>query len=296
MNKLYKAFQYLLNSICYIKLKNPLLISAWVTVRLGKVVARNWGDELNVHLLELLTGRKVLVTNASLWHINSQAKKYICIGSILGWYETNQSEIWGAGAMSENVVLKRKVERVNLVRGKYTRQLLLNIGIECPECYGDPALILSKLYTPKITRRYRMGIIPHYIEENQSYILEYVKSHTDVCLISMSNYNNWTDVIDKVASCDFIASSSLHGLIVSDSYGIPNLWVNFSEGKIKGCGFKFRDYFSSVKRNESQQPVRIREVKDLDKLYNLTMEEVYEGVEINYDAIFNSCPFIKCQR
>ena len=292
MDNLYKAFQYLLNSICYLKLRNPLLISAWVNVRCGKIVARNWGDELNVYLLELLTGRKVLVTNASLWHICFQTKKYICIGSILGWYETIQSEIWGAGAMSENVVLKARPQKVHLVRGKYTRQLLLNQGVDCPECYGDPALLLSRLYTPKISRRYKMGIIPHYVDENQSYIHEFVMNQSDVCFISMSNYNRWTDVIDKIASCDFVISSSLHGLIVSDSYGVPNIWVNFSDAKIKGGDFKFRDYLSSVKRNDAQSPIRVRNEDDLKAFHNLKYTERYEAVEIDYKTILESCPFL----
>lgn len=293
MSKVYKVIQYLINSICYLRLKNPLPISAWVQVKYGKVIPRNWGDELNIYLLELLTGRKVLVTNASLWHIIFPSKKYICIGSILGWYETEFSEIWGAGAMTKNVILKNSLTPVHLVRGKYTRQLLIQQGCPCPECYGDPALLISKLYAPKSSKKYKMGIIPHYVEENQPYLRKYVAEHDDVCIISMSNYTHWTDVIDKINSCKYILSSSLHGLIVSDSYGIPNFWVNFSDEMLVAGDFKFRDYFSSVQRDESVSPIRVRDENDLIQLYHLKYEDICETAKINFDSIFESCPFIK---
>ena len=292
MGKIQKILQYLINSICYLKYRDPIVVNAWVQVNYGEIVHRNWGDELNVYLLELLTGKKVLVANRSLWHILVPTKNFICIGSVLGWYENKQSEIWGAGALTKNIVLKNNSVKIHLVRGKYTRQLLIKQGIECPECYGDPALLLSKLYSPSISKRYRMGIIPHYVEEDQAYISDYVSSHDDVCLISMSKYDQWTDVIDKIASCDFILSGSLHGLIVSDSYGIPNIWVTFSEEQLQLRDFKYRDYFSSVRRDESTQPIRIRNEKDLNSLYNLRYQDINYGVQIDYETIIKSCPVI----
>lgn len=48
-------------------------------------------------------------------------------------------------------------------------------------------------------------------------------------------------------SCKKILSSSLHGLIVSDAYNIPNRMIKFSN-KINGDGTNFTDYFLSVKR------------------------------------------------
>lgn len=292
MKKLYTFIRLFLNSIYYFTFKDTLVVSAWVNVIHGKVVQRNWGDELNVYLLELLTTKKVIIANNSLWHILFPCKKFICIGSILGWYETERAEIWGAGALSKNVVIKSNKAKIHLVRGKYTRQLLLQQGVVCPEIYGDPALLLSKLYCPNITKRYRMGIIPHYSEEDQLYIHNYVNDHDDVCLISMSKYKEWTEIIDKIASCDFVISSSLHGLIVSDSYHVPNIWVSFSEDTKKDDNFKYKDYFSSVKRDESQQPIIIRSESELIDLYNCKYEDICENPDVNYDNILKSCPFL----
>jgi hypothetical protein len=54
------------------------------------------------------------------------------------------------------------------------------------------------------------------------------------------------DVIQDIAECEYIASSSLHGLIVADSLGIPCVRILLSEGIILGGDFKFNDYYSSV--------------------------------------------------
>lgn len=292
MVSLRKLINYFFNSICYIGLRNPLVVSAWVKVRFGKVVHRNWGDELNVYLLERLTGRKVLVANASLTHYIFPIRRYICIGSILGWYETDKAEIWGAGIMSEDFMLRNPAAKIHLVRGKYTRDVLVSNGIECPECYGDPALLLSRLYQPDVQKKYRLGIIPHSEDENLPYLQDYIARHNDVCLISMASYDKWTDVIDKMNSCSFIVSSSLHGLIVSDSYGIPNFWITFTENIERKRDFKYRDYFSSVNRNESVTPIRILDEQDLDEIYDMRYEDICEKAEIDFDGILNSCPFM----
>ena len=52
-------------------------------------------------------------------------------------------------------------------------------------------------------------------------------------------------VIDRIASCDCIASSSLHGLIVSHAYGVPAVWIKFRDLP-SGDDVKFHDYYLSL--------------------------------------------------
>ena len=51
-------------------------------------------------------------------------------------------------------------------------------------------------------------------------------------------------VIRDIASCGAILSSSLHGLVVADSYGIPAAWTSGSP-PLTGGDFKFQDYASA---------------------------------------------------
>lgn len=98
------------------------------------------------------------------------------------------------------------------------------------------------------TKRYRLGIIPHVADQQHPVIREIKEKYADeILVIDLARYERWTDVIDQICSCERILSSSLHGLIVSDAYQIPNCWVELT-GKIIGGHFKFFDYASSVER------------------------------------------------
>lgn len=280
-------FAYLINSLFYLSIKNPLPVKAWVNITHGKLVSNNWGDDLNMFLLPLIAKRDVIVVNRSLFHILKKASNYLCIGSILGDYEDEKSEIWGAGVMSDEDEIKARPKAIYSVRGKLSRKKLVDAGIDCPEIYGDPALLLSHYYIPQINKKYKMGIIPNHIDNSNKNIKSFLECHPDCMLINMSGYNLWTDIIDNICSCEYIVSSSLHGLIVADSYKIPNTWVFFSDN-ILGGEFKYLDYFSSVDRNETS-PIRIRSKEDIGFLYNNHPKE--NKCTIDFQKIIESCPF-----
>jgi len=72
---------------------------------------------------------------------------------------------------------------------------------------------------------------------------------------------DWKRVLSQISACDVILSSSLHGLIVADSYQIPNARVSFS-GAIVGGDFKFFDYGHAIGRGE----ITARMIQSIDDL------------------------------
>ena len=266
---------------------NKIFVYAYVR-RQGLGYARNnWGDDINIGMLEEISDLKVLVMNRSRVFTHLPVKTYSCIGSILGECFGKNLEIWGSGFRSDKSRIHVLPRKVHSVRGPLTRQALIRQGIDCPEVYGDPALLVSKYYRPKPGRKYKYGIIPHYADEKNP-LVRAIISRPDVLVISMADYKHWHDIPDAVCSCEMIVSSSLHGLIVADSYGIPNMWVRFSDN-IAGGNFKYLDYFASVGR-EVQAPVRIGSREDLDSaLEDASLFGMAK--DIDYEAIMNACPF-----
>lgn len=243
----------------------------------------NWGDVLNPVLFEYISGEKptfIGIGNSSDTH------RYFCIGSILPSYSPN-AEIWGSGFMNEPWPDKKfvKPKKIHAVRGPQTRQIYIDRGIACPEVYGDPALLLPRYYFPKVEKKYKLGIIPHYVDQDNKWVkwkgeLPYVK-----VIDILSGVHN---VVDEILSCEMIISSSLHGVIAADAYGIPNKWVEFSD-KVGGGGFKFRDYFKSVGRKD-RESIKIDGHKMLKNIY----PKMYDvNLKIDLDKLYKSCPFRK---
>lgn len=287
--RIVKIYHKLINSLFYFWYQDPIVITAWVEVQYGRVVHRNWGDDINVYLLEQMTGKHVVIKNQSTYHNRFyQGPTYCCIGSILGWYETPRTIVWGSGMISDDTRLHTLPQRIISVRGYETQKKLLAQGVECPPKYGDPALLISKYYQAKpLIKTYKLGIIPHYVDINNPILASFLNAHgKDVLLIDLVHYRKWTDIPDQIVSCEHIISSSLHGLIVADSYSIPNTWVKFSN-LLTGGDFKFKDYFSSVKRNDSS--VKITSSYDLENLY--LYPKTCSIASIDFESIKSSAPF-----
>ena len=199
----------------------------------------NFGDELSPYIVQKLSGKKVAFSN-----IPSPTKVvYMAVGSILHHLGIGMKwcEVWGSGLMSQNNKLTLP-KKIHAVRGPLTRKFLIEQGIECPDIYGDPALLLPRIFNPKVEKKYKVGIVPHFVDQKNNWVrLQSVRE--DVLIIDV--YEPVEKVITDILSCRSILSSSLHGLIVADAYEIPSLWIKLSD-KVKGKGFKFRDYLLSV--------------------------------------------------
>ena len=234
---------------------HPICINACLHYSWGKLVHRNWGDDINVFLIEKLFNKKVSYLYSSSISMRRNKINYIMIGSTATMLGNNHSVIWGAGIIDAAIPLTVQPLKILAVRGPLTRKYFIENGVKCPEIYGDPAMLTKLVYTPPITPIYKLGIIPHYSDFNHPY-LDNFRNKPDIIIIRMENYNNWQEVVAQICCCEYIASSSLHGLIMSETYGIPNLWIELS-GKLLGGHFKFHDFFLSI-HADRKMPFKIK--------------------------------------
>lgn len=127
------------------------------------------------------------------------------------------------------------------VRGPLTRKRIIELGGSCPEIYGDPALLLP-LMVSENKKTYDVILIPHYTEYQ---IVE--KKYPKIPKIHLLN-SDPLSIAKSITKARKVISSSLHGIIVAHAFGIPAARVEFG-GRIKGNGFKFNDYYSSIGLN-----------------------------------------------
>ena len=247
---------------------------------------RNFGDVVGPYLVEKITDKKPLLVTKKYRYTY-----YLTVGSILK-YSSKNAIIWGSGIISRGQNIK-KPKATYAVRGPLSRDRLLELGYECPEVYGDPALLLPRFYQPTKTQDKELGIIPHFVDfENISAGMSQLLFKDEERSIKLINLLDPIEkVIDDIASCKRIVSSSLHGLITAHTYGIPALWVCFSD-QIKGDNVKYHDYFLSV----GITPYEAYDLKticyDLDEIIQLIDAQYSQKIMIDLDKLYAACPFV----
>jgi|GEM_PF-165567 Polysaccharide pyruvyl transferase. len=265
--------------------KDHILLT--VSLPVFKTSQTNWGDDVSLVLVEHLSGKPVIPYNRVL----PSKPNFACIGSILTSRIDGKSIVWGSGAIASTHKMKHTPAKVLAVRGPLTRAYLTKQCIDCPEIFGDPALLFPYLYNPPIPqKKYRLGIICHHLELTDRKLIDRLNTFPDCLLIDIVNYGKWTGFIDQLYACNFIISSSLHGLIVADAYRVPNYWFCFS-GKLVDDGFKFKDYFLSVNKPEITQPVFFDEAMSYEQI--LAYQQKWQPAKIDLRPLVEACPFLQ---
>lgn len=248
----------------------------------------NFGDMLNTVLAERLCtehGKRIQ-------YVSYKECNAMFLGSILQLLWTKKPtlrclyepvSIWGTGLISPETkpFLSRKL-MIYALRGKLTESVLKyqsqKGGVKFVETVlGDPGLLSNLLCDCKnIRKEYSVGIIPHYVDKN-SKELDLFRNIKEFNIIDVQNNPDY--VVREIAKCDQIISSSLHGLIVADSLGIPNARMVLSN-KITGGDFKYEDYYSVYKFGQRLTLDSkglyfiVKNLEHLRRYYNVSMEEV----------------------
>jgi pyruvyltransferase len=118
-----------------------------------------------------------------------------------------------------------------------TRRFLTERGIDVPEVFGDPALLLPRLAPELFSRREarsKVTIVPNFNDIPKHGVDQRIldpRLPVEVCLA-------------RIAGSEFVTGSSLHGIVVAESLGIPaRLVVSAVEHP-----FKYEDYYLGTGR------------------------------------------------
>jgi pyruvyltransferase len=194
----------------------------------------NFGDYLSYIIVTKILADAGLFLNQAV----SRRSRLLTIGSILHMARDGDT-IWGSGV---NGLMK--LERhtfaqldVRAVRGPRTRDFLMERGVEVPEVYGDPALLCGDLL-PQWRGRKKTR---HHVFVPNMHDLRLTRGWSDV----VSPFEPWNHCFDKIVSSEFVMASSLHGLIIAESYGIPARYVRLTE--TEGL-VKYEDHILSTGR------------------------------------------------
>lgn len=177
-----------------------------------------------------------------------ETKHLYAIGSILPGYQ--DAVVWGSGFGYEKprrwyspiyCFLHKHCHRIDVraVRGLETRRILLQMGISCPEIYGDPAVLMPLFYKgngPQGIKDY--VVVPHYSR---------LEEFRDAGHLLSTITRDYRKFIDSLLEARLVISSSLHGIILAEAYGIPAVMLCDTPSEDIT---KYKDWYYSTGRTE----------------------------------------------
>ena len=210
--------------------------------------ANNFGDAMNPILIERLTGQKCV-------YAGKHSAKIIGIGSILNGFARPRfgktitdmfsppATVWTSGFLKEanwHESIRKNIKFAAL-RGKITQARIEKIvGHKIDTELGDGGLLFNHLIDKMPNKEYALGLTPHCQDIDNPIWQKILDNYPNSVLINFRD--NPLEILHKIAKCDFILSTAMHGLIAADSLGIPNQWLQLS--KLSGDNYKFKDYYS----------------------------------------------------
>lgn len=202
----------------------------------------NVGDQLNIDLAAHIFDRELTMISGMRF-----VTHVLMVGSILGQMNKN-SVVWGSGVLSPEIFAKCSgLGDIRAVRGELTRSLIqekFNVELNCP--LGDPGLLMPQIYAGSTGPREGVAIVPHLLDENSEWVASMVAQGARLVSVRLPP----EEFIKQLTQAEAVISSSLHGLILADAYGLPN--IRFSlPSEIPGGDFKFNDYYSTTDAPEA---------------------------------------------
>jgi pyruvyltransferase len=197
----------------------------------------NFGDLLGRVIVDRL--RKM----AQLPSETDRTGRLLSVGSILH-FAKDGDVIWGSGVNGKISPSSHTYSflDVRAVRGPLTREFLRSRGIEVPEIFGDPALLLPHV-APELLdaarhKKHKVTIVPNFQD-----LRLHRPSRLNPNLLNPSS-GLWR-CLYRIVQSELVVGSSLHAIIVAEAFGIPARAVR---SKVEH-EFKYLDYYTGTGRN-----------------------------------------------
>lgn len=213
----------------------------------------NLGDMLGPLVVQAMTGIPPRYSKAS--------PRMLSIGSIIRFAQAGDT-VWTSGASSQSQSINPNAV-FRAVRGPLTRRMVLKAGGTCPEVYGDAAWFVPMIRPfGRIAKTHRLGLIRHFAHASRPLTVAPDVREIDIIRTGAEGVDRF---LEEMNGCEAIVSTSLHGVILAQAYGIPVAWAidSASSRQIHGDGMKFRDYALSV-GSEEYTPLDLSAVPRID--------------------------------
>jgi len=238
---------------------------------------KNFGDAISSLLLKKFTKLD------SEWSPPDESDIVIC-GSIIDKLSPDYKGIIAGAGLLKDIKPIRLFHnaRILAVRGPLTSERLIQTTNKTRDkiVIADPGLLADELVGDQ-DKIYDLGIIPHWTDTTLEHNPTFLKYSPKIIRVS----DDPLKVIKEIGQCKKIVSSSLHGIILADAFGIPRRIEiaprMLTHADQEGGLFKWQDYSASVnmelKVGVTEQPDRNLIIDMQNSLFNVfeTIKGIY---------------------
>jgi pyruvyltransferase len=189
----------------------------------------NFGDLLGPRIVREVLSRRVVDASPGV-----EGRRLLAVGSILRLARAGDV-VWGAGVNGKSIDAPHELTALDVraVRGPLTARFLAERGVAVPDVYGDPGLLVGSLW-PRESLRWGgppvgVTLIPNLNDADR------YRGHP----------NFWhpcsplDDTLSRIANSEFVIGSSLHAIVLAESFGIPARLIRSAHEP----SFKYDDYY-----------------------------------------------------
>ncbi|GAB4460999.1 MAG: hypothetical protein OHK0037_09250 [Elainellaceae cyanobacterium] len=245
----------------------------WAATTLRQPYA-NLGDALSPVIVSALSGLPIVHQR-----FDSPSERLASVGTIGHGLKNGSVHLWGTGIDGKRHPYHRHLtyyERpenteftIHALRGPFSAQVFEKQGIPVSDVYGDPVMLLPGIMAPATEKTHELGIVVHISELRELkdgadvrndlgryYIPEDLRGSVKIITtLTDANLTALEDRVREMTACKRILSTSLHGLVIAETYGIPCAYFRpFGRGPLQVdlmdeqvfLDHRVRDYYSGM--------------------------------------------------
>ena len=210
---------------------------------------RNYGDHLARVIAQAAAARRGLTLDEEI----AAPHRLFTVGSVLHFARDGDT-VWGSGVNGKIALERIGARRLDIraVRGPKTAAVLRKLGMTVPDVYGDPALLLPKLFPD----RFKPDPVRDYVIVPNLHDLALIEDRERL----VSPLMGWNRCVAAIVSARFVVASSLHGIILAEAFGIPARFTRFSPTE---SAFKYDDYAQGTGRSTLEPATSVEQALDM---------------------------------
>ncbi len=245
----------------------------WAATTLRQPYA-NLGDALSPVIVSALSGLPIVHQR-----FDSASERLASVGTIGHGLKNGSVHLWGTGIDGKRHPYHRHLtyyERpenteftIHALRGPFSARVFEKQGIPVTDAYGDPVMLLPKIMSPATEKTHELGIVVHISELRELkdgaavrnelgryYIPEDLRDSVKIITtLTDANLTALEDRVREMTACKRILSTSLHGLVIAETYGIPCAYFRpFGRGPLQVdlmdeqvfLDHRVRDYYAGM--------------------------------------------------